>query len=278
MDATTDLRPRQLSIGPWEITAVVAGQGPPILLLHGLGASWHWWRPTMAALSNEFAVCAIDLPGAGSSSPFTARPEPAIYKALVGQLIERLDTGSTVVVGHSLGGYVTAQAAIQRTPGMRAVALVAPFGFGPVRNGYLQLLSFPGVGELLMRLGRGGTRTFLRSLVYDPRAVSGKMLQWAELTNGCPRNRAQFLFQLRLAVRFGRTSPDFIIAETAGLDVPVRLLWGEHDSVFPIDTATEAQRVLHSPPPLVFARSGHLLPLEEADRFHAELRSFAREA
>ena len=278
MHATIELRPRQLPIGPWTITAVVAGQGPPILLLHGLGGSWHWWRPAMAALANEFTVCAIDLPGAGSSSPLTVRPQPETYKALVGQLLERLDLGSAIVVGHSLGGYVAVQAAIQRTPGVRAIALVAPFGFGPIRSGLLRLLSFPVVGELLMRLGTLGAYTFLHSLVHDPGSISDKMLQWARLMTMYPENRGQFLFQLRLAVRFGRTSDDFIIDDTPALSLPMRLLWGSYDPVFPIEIASHAQRVLHAPPPVVFGQSGHLPQLEEPERFHAELRSFARGA
>jgi pimeloyl-ACP methyl ester carboxylesterase len=274
----TDLRARTLSVGPWDINTVVAGHGPPILFLHGLGGSWQWWQPTLTTLADEFTVCAIDLPGAGSSSLLTEPPEPSTYRELVDRIIGRLGRGPAIVVGHSVGGYVAVQAALQRAPGMRALALVAPAGFGPVRNIFLRLLSFPGVGECLMRLRGIGPGIFLRSLVYHRRAVSAEMLRWANASMARPGNREQFLQQLRFAVRLGRTSDRYIINHAPRLAMPVRLLWGEHDSVFPLESAYRAQRVLDPRLPVLFAQSGHLPQLEEPDRFHAELRSFAREA
>ncbi len=277
LHAMTDLRTRTLPVGPWGINMVVAGQGPPILFLHGLGGSWQWWLPALTTLADEFTVCAIDLPGAGSSSRVTELPAPSAYRELVAQIIGWLDCGPAIVVGHSLGGYVAVQAAIERAPGVRAFALVAPAGFGPVRNIYLRLLSFPGVGEGLMRLRGIGPGIFLRSLVYHRQAVSAEMLRWANSSTAQPGHREQFLQQLRFAVHLGRTSDRFIINQPPRLAVPVRLLWGEHDSVFPLESAYHAQAVLDPRLPVLFAQSGHLPQLEESDRFHAELRSFARE-
>ncbi len=88
---------------------VVASQsgmgGPPLVLLHGLAGSGAWWKRNLPALSREFQVTAIDLPGFGSSHPdarLILDDVPAQVAALLGDLgIERAH-----VIGHSMGGLV----------------------------------------------------------------------------------------------------------------------------------------------------------------------------
>src|SRR5690348_7253932 len=124
----------QLQVLDWKINTVVAGDGPLILFLHGIGLSWQWWQPTLTSLADGFTVCAIDLPGSGKSSSLTSKPSPELLSEFVAQLIKLLDLGPALVVGHSLGGYVVAEAAIHKAPGLKAIALVAPAGFGPIHN------------------------------------------------------------------------------------------------------------------------------------------------
>jgi len=265
----------QLQILDWKINTVVAGNGPLLLFLHGIGNSWQWWQPTLSALADDFSVCAIDLPGSGSSSPLTSRPYPELYKALVARLIELLDLGPAIVIGHSLGGYVTAQAAIQKAPGIKAIALVAPAGFGPVHNLIFKLLSIPIVGEFLVQFHQVGIPILLHSLVYDPHSVSEDMLRWAKKSSESLAERKQFLYQLRVGVQCGHTTKRFLIKHAPPLSIPISLLWGKHDSVFPIDIAYRTQQVLHAQPPVIFKSSGHFPFLEEPDQFNSALRSFA---
>ena len=88
---------------------------------------------------------------------------------LVARAIEVLGLGPTVVVGHSLGGYVSLQAAIQGAPDIRGLVLVAPAGFGDIQNSFLRMLAVPGAGDLAIKSGRLGLPILLRSLVHDPR-------------------------------------------------------------------------------------------------------------
>lgn len=203
------LRQYSFKVEDWEINAVVAGSGPPILFLHGIGLSGQWWQSSLDALSRDFTVCTIDLPGSGRSSPLTSPPHAGLYKALVARAIETFTIEPTTIIGHSLGGYVALQAAMQDTPGIRGLFLVAPAGFGPMQNRYLRLLVAPGVGDLLARTGKIGLSTLLRSLVYDRRTVSKDVLQWIDLS---AKKREQFLYQLRLGFdMFGNTKDAFAI-------------------------------------------------------------------
>ena len=267
-----NLHNAQFQIQNWTINAVVGGNRPLIVFLHGLGGSWQWWQPTLAALSDDFSMCAIDLPGADRSSPLLSPPEQAHYKALVAQLIARLALGPAIVVGHSLGGYVAIQAVIQHAPGIKALCLVAPSGIGPVHNKLLRLLSLPVAGDALIRVTGIGPRIFLRTLVHNPKCLSDEVLRLANIPLTA---RKQFLYQLRLGVRLGSTLQSTLVRSVEQLPMPVSLFWGKYDSVFPVHLAYHAPKVLHAPPPVIFEHSGHIVNLEEPDRFDTELRSFA---
>ncbi len=273
-NVSLNFRTYQSELAGWRINIVVAGNGPLILLLHGIGLSWQWWQPTMAALSHDFTVCAVDLPGSGRSTPLTSPPEPEAYSRLVAGIIDSLDLGPAIVVGHSLGGYVAVQAAIQQAPGISRLILAAPAGFGLIHNPFMRLLSIPIANQLLIRANPIGLRSFLQSLVHDPRSISDEMLHWANVSLAA---RQQFVYQLNLALRFGRTLDTYIIKDAPPLSVPILLLWGRYDSVFPLHVAYQAQQVLHDPPLLIFEQSGHFLQFEETDRFYSVLRSFASE-
>lgn len=279
----THIRRLRFQAQEWTINGVVAGSGPPILLLHGIGMSWEWWQPTIAELANMFTVCAIDLPGSGGSSPLIMPPLPEQYAALVEKSIEAFSQQPSIVVGHSLGGYVATQAAILGASGIRGLFLIAPAGFGRVHNRYFRLLSLPLIAgvfrwsDRISRFGppsirRLGLRTILGSLVHDPKSITDDMLRWADISED---EREQFLYQIRVGIDFlGHTYTIFSPNEVQKLTIPVSLLWGQYDSVFPIDIAYRARSLLHSASLRVFDHSGHMPQHEEPGRFYNLLRAF----
>jgi pimeloyl-ACP methyl ester carboxylesterase len=105
-----------------------AGTGEPLVLLHGIGSWRHAWQPVLPALTGQFDVIAVDLPGFGDSEPLPARvePHPAALAAKVGELLDHLGVAAPHVVGNSLGGWVALELA-----GVRPVAsltLLSPAG------------------------------------------------------------------------------------------------------------------------------------------------------
>lgn len=257
----------------WTIHTVVAGSGPPILFVHGIGLSSSWWRPVMQALAEQFSVCAIDLPGCGSSSPVTSPPAAASYGLLVECVVNSLDLGPAVVVAHSLGGYVATQAAIQHSPAVKALALVDSGGFGQITNWILRLLSWPMAGDLLMRLD--WPTPLLQSMVKDHRTITAEDLAASRLSTV---QRQQFLYLLRLGLRRGETIESALIPDPSPLSIPALILWGRYDSVFPVEYAYRAERVLNvSRPPVIFEQAGHWPPREEPLRFNDVLRRFCIE-
>ena len=104
------------------------GSGQPLVLVHGLGLSWHSWQPVLAALEGRHDVVAIDLPGFGESPrlPDWAAPNPAGLADAVEAELDRLGLDVPAVVGNSLGGWVALELA-RRGRTARAV-VISPSG------------------------------------------------------------------------------------------------------------------------------------------------------
>lgn len=102
-----------------------AGHGPALLLLHGFMGSSHNWEPLQAALAHNYRVIALDLPGHGDSG---APEDPARYAmpsvaADVEALLDRLQTGSSHLLGYSMGGRLALYLALTRPARWRSLIL-----------------------------------------------------------------------------------------------------------------------------------------------------------
>jgi pimeloyl-ACP methyl ester carboxylesterase len=135
---------------------VVAGRGPAVVLLHGLGGFAQSWRHTVDALASRATVFALDLPGFGrSAKPRTAYRLGYFARALHG-FLDALGVAQASLVGHSLGGSVAVTYALTHPARVERVALVAALvpGFGFRMSLGYRLVALPVVGEALALCGR----------------------------------------------------------------------------------------------------------------------------
>lgn len=116
---------RMVTAGGVDWHVQIMGDGPPLLLLHGTGASTHSWRDLAPLLAQQFQVIAPDLPGHGFSTSQGARTQslPGMARA-VAALLDTLGVRPAIAVGHSAGAAVAARLALDRAsaPG-RLIAL-----------------------------------------------------------------------------------------------------------------------------------------------------------
>ncbi len=89
-----------------EIAYARAGEGPPLVLVHGAADDGRVWQPQLAGLADEFTVVAWDEPGAGRSSDVPEDFGLADYAHCLAALIEALELGPAHVAGLSWGGTV----------------------------------------------------------------------------------------------------------------------------------------------------------------------------
>lgn len=93
-------------IGSHRIHSIIAGSGPPLLLLHGANIGWGAWFPNLPAFAQKFTVYALDLPGSGHSSfiDFRHADLDKDFVETVAQFRALKKIENTKIIGHSLGG------------------------------------------------------------------------------------------------------------------------------------------------------------------------------
>jgi pimeloyl-ACP methyl ester carboxylesterase len=199
------------------------GSGPPLVLLHSLGAHRGVWKPVIERLAQEREVIAFDLPGFGDSPPLSTGPAtPANLAAAVSAELDRLGIERCAVAGNSLGGWVALELGLAGR--VESVTAVAPAGLWgrPLRPkpGIGQLFArglYPLIG-LLLRIGPL-RRAILSVQVADPSRVPYEDVH--ELLRHYAR--AKGLKAANDAMRAGR------FTDLALIPVPVTLAWPEFD-------------------------------------------------
>lgn len=104
------------------------GDGPPLVLVPGIGLSRSTWAPVLPALAEQFDVIAVDLPGGGSSPPLPdgVEPEPAALARAVADALDAEGIERPHLVGNSLGGWVALELAAIRP--LASLTLLSPAG------------------------------------------------------------------------------------------------------------------------------------------------------
>lgn len=225
---------RDVRVGGVRLRVVEAGEGAPVLLLHGVFHDHTVWDSVMEELSSEFRVIAPDLPGFGASEkPLAKRFSYEIdrFAESVVDLYGALDLGPTALIGHALGGAVALAIAAQRPELVSRLMLVdAQCHSGPT-DWPLRVALIPVVGALLFKqlLGRTAFRAFYRDRMLGPNArVSTARIDHYFDEFNVPPGRDSALATLR-ATRDGRA----LVARTTRVRVPTLVAWGRHDRICP---------------------------------------------
>ncbi|HET7072481.1 MAG TPA: alpha/beta fold hydrolase, partial [Mycobacterium sp.] len=130
----------------------IAGSGPAILLIHGIGDNSTTWNAVQAKLAQRFTVIAPDLLGHGKSDKPRADYSVAAYANGMRDLLSLLEIERATIIGHSLGGGVAMQFAYQFPHMVERLILVASGGVTKDVNLVLRLASLPMGGEALALL------------------------------------------------------------------------------------------------------------------------------
>lgn len=215
------------------LARAISGDGPPLLLLHGLGSSRSVWRPVLPALEERFTVVALDLPGHGDSPPLPpgADATPAGIAGSVDVVLDELGMDRVDVVGSSLGGWIALELARQGRA--RSVTALAPAGFwsesivpvvahanrwasralAPVAPTLLKVRPLRAVGFWTASADAGAMDPEVA--LEAVRAHAGAR-GWARTLAGTHGRRCEA----------GDVSPD----------IPVTIVWGDQDRILPADT------------------------------------------
>ena len=253
----------------------VAGKGPPVLLLHGLGESAMVWHETIAPLSERFTVYAPDLQGHGHTGKPRHDYTPELGVAFVTGLMDTLHIQSAHLLGNSLGGLVGALTAINHPGRVRSLVLENTAGLGREIATFPRLMTVPLVGELLAMPTRGTLRRLMRILLYDPTAISNEFFEALYEDRRVPGNKQALLRMLRAGVDWRGMKPTVRFDDQlADIATPTLLVWGRQDTLFPLAHAERAARLMPNAKLHVFEQCRHWPHMERVAEFSPLVTDF----
>jgi pimeloyl-ACP methyl ester carboxylesterase len=251
-----------------------AGEGEPLVLVHGLGGAAANWVELAPALARRRRVLVPDLPGHGGSEPAPAAPNLAAYADRVALVMEGEGMLPAALVGHSFGGSVALRLAIRRPEAVTGIVLAGAAGISSGRRLAKAVVTTIG----LVRPGRLVARAraeiaavpWLRYPAFgvwgavDPQALS-------------PRAVNGFL-EPQLLHTDTRSAGRALAGEDPGPELhlvrcPCLVLWGARDAMVPVADGFEYARRLRAPL-RVIASCGHLLIAERPDACLDAIESF----
>ena len=239
--------------------------GPPLLLIHGLGGCAANWVDLAPRLAERRRVLVPELPGHGLSTPLPAVPNLAVFADRVARVAEREGLLPAAVAGHSLGGIVGLRMALRRPADVTALVLAAAAGISSTtrRARYgLRILSIIGPRRLVAPWADSvADSAVLRYLVFGRWGAADPLVMSRAAVNG-------FLEGTRLTSDSQSAARALVLddvrQELEQIRCPTLVLWGARDNQLALADAYDFVRRLGSEL-RVIADCGHLLIGERPD-------------
>ena len=261
---------------------VKVGEGPVLLLLHGLGCDHTTWDPIIDTLARRYTVIAPDLLGHGLSDKPRADYSVGGYANGMRDLLTCLGIDKVTVVGHSFGGGVAMQFAYQFPERTERLVLVASGGLGPEVTPVIRAITTPGFHQamhLLMLPGvRHATTGAMRVLARTGWQLTRDLDEVAEIYESfkSPATRHAIRHVVRAVVDW--QGQIVTMADRAYLteEMPMAVVWGRNDQVIPVSHANNAARLAPSARVKVIPNAGHFPHKDHPERFAKILHEFVR--
>ncbi len=258
-----------------------AGQGPALLLIHGMVGSSRTWREVMPRLAENHDVIAPDLMGHGQSAKPVGDYSLGAFAAGLRDLLTILDVPRVTVVGQSLGGGVAMQFVYQYPGLVERIVLVGSGGLGREVNVMLRALTLPGA-EFVMPLlfpgfvverGHAVSRQLTRFGVRSPQADE-MWRAYVSLTGAA--DRQAFIRTLRSVIDRGGQKVSGNDRLYLAADKPTLIVWGDADPIIPVEHAHAAHESIAGSRLEIFEGVGHFPHLEAPDLFADALLDFVQ--
>jgi pimeloyl-ACP methyl ester carboxylesterase len=254
----------------------LAGQGPPVLLLHGLGEAAIVWHANVDVMASRHTVIALDIPGHGASDKPEWRYSLEKSTQFLLAFLDALQLDRVSLVGNSMGGLMSLAVALDHPERVHKLVLVDTAGLGREVASFLRLMSVPVVGELMARPTEGSVRWTLRRMFYDRGFVTPQFVEALHQERRIPGNKGSMLRILRYGVNiFGMRPHALLASRLPQLKASTLTLWGRQDTIFPASHADQASLLpnnrLHT-----FDECGHWPHIEKREEFNRLVLEFLR--
>ncbi|HXA29082.1 MAG TPA: alpha/beta fold hydrolase [Candidatus Angelobacter sp.] len=259
-----------------------AGEGEPILLLHGIAHSCKAWDRVVVPLAERYDVVALDMLGCGLSDKPDTDYSLGSQAVAVRFVLDELGLDVVTAVGHSLGGGVAMTLAYHYPERVGRLGLVSSGGLGKELHPLFRMATLPWAPEYvirgafhpLLRAPRNALTKLITGAAGDPffHNPEGHRAEMEELLETMEQPAAQraFLAMLRSASSIAGQAVSAL--DRLGLaGFPILIVWGREDHVFPVQHAYRAAEVVPEAQVVVIDECGHFPQVEATSTFTHEL-------
>ncbi|HEX8073485.1 MAG TPA: alpha/beta fold hydrolase [Thermoleophilaceae bacterium] len=276
-----DWRPhlREMEIDGRRINYVDLGEGdgPPFVFVHGLSGNWQNWLENLPRFAQERRTLALDLPGFGASEGPAGELSIPAYGRVIDEFCERLDLGEVVLIGNSMGGFSSAETAIQFPERVERLVLVSAVGITIADTARAPVMAW-GRGAMLassrsavekqMAIVRPRLRHLAYSMIVRHPSRIPQDLLW-EISQGAGRPAFKDALEAMLDYDFRDRLPE--------IRCPTLVVWGEKDMLVPVADAAEFERRIPNARVVVLEDTGHVSMLERPQTFNDCVLEFLHE-
>jgi pimeloyl-ACP methyl ester carboxylesterase len=280
LDVDWPAHTRRVAVDGRQVNLVDIGGGPatPLLLVHGLAGSWQNWLENIPRFAASRRVVALDLPGFGRSEMPAETISIPGYGQLLGALLDVLGVQRADVVGHSMGGFVSAELALQLPDRVARLVLVSAAGLTvqePASQRRVarmrraeRLLAFWGAWLAtrsdVLAARRRSRRLVLGLAMHRPDLLPGRLLAEQLRASGTPGyfDALSALASYPISHRLGEIA------------APTLIVWGALDRIVPVKDAYEFSRLIPGSQRLIFEQTGHMPMIERPQAFNDAVEEF----
>lgn len=271
---------RYVSVDGVNIRYIKTGQGPPLVLLHTLRTQLDMFQKVIPELSRHFEVYALDYPGHGFSDIPNVEYTPELFIQSVAGFLDQLNVENATLTGESIGGTIALALAARHNPRVRRVIAVNPYDYDQGRG----LRRSSAIANVVFGLNDvpliGSTVTRLRQYPVFRRVMEGGVDRKDALPPALVRemyevgNRPHH-YQAFMSLVAHWADWEKARAEYPNIDVPVLLIYGDHDWSSQ-DEREGNHRIIPASQTKTVNGAGHFLSVDAPEPLIQLILSFSR--
>jgi pimeloyl-ACP methyl ester carboxylesterase len=247
-----------------------AGNGDPVILLHGTGGEGARWMPTIKGLASHCRVISLDQIGFGQSDKPLTTYHSGVFAGFLAGFMKAIGVPRAVIIGQSMGAAVALYLAVHNPEKVERLVLVDGGNYrsasdppAPPPNWHDRQIANAGTLE--------ESREYLKKLYYDHGFVTDKLVE----ENLILRLRSAYTIE-SMQTANARGLGGITEEEVRRITAPTLLVWGMNDPLAPIANADKLNAAIKNSRKVLIDKAGHYPFLEHSDKFNQIVLDFLK--